>query len=250
MEEQTAKILKQFSASFGLLVLGLLVFFGAFMVHQFKLLDQQNMNQITVSGEGKVYAKPDIALVNLGVSTTGATTAEVMSKNTEKMNAVIKAVKDKGIEEKDIKTTNYNLAPLYNWTEAAGRVFQGYTLDQSLEVKIRDFSKVGEILQEAVAKGANLTNNLQFTIENPEQFKQEARAKAVEQAKEKAKNLADASGIALGKLVNVYESYYPVYDLAKGVGYGGGAIESAPAPSIQSGQTEIVVSVNLTYRVK
>src|SRR3989344_5564142 len=248
MEEQTIKILNKFAASFGLLVLGLLVFFAAYIVYQFKFLDQQNINQITVSGEGKVYVKPDIALVNLGVTTTGLTTADVIKKNTEKMNAVIKAVKDAGVEEKDIKTTNYSLSPLYNYTEAAGRVFQGYTLDQSIEVKIRDFAKVGDILQQAVAKGANLTNNLQFTIENPEQFKQEARANAVEQAKEKAKNLAEASGIVLGRLVNINESFYPYPLYERAIGLGGGVMESAP--SIQSGQTEITVTVNLTYRVK
>ena len=252
MDEQTTKVFNKFTASFGLLVIGILVFFVGQMVFNFRQLDQQNMNQVTVSGEGKVYAKPDIALVNLGVETKGQTTAEVISKNTEKMNAVTQSVKDQGVEEKDIKTTNYNLAPLYNWTEGAGRVFQGYTLTQNLQVKIRDFTKVGEILKQAVAKGANLTSNLQFTIENPEQFKQEARAKAIEQAKQNAQNLAEVSGIALGRLVNVHESNFPMYELAKGIGYGGGGIEAmaAPAPSIQPGQSEISVTINLTYQVK
>jgi len=249
MEEQTTKIFNKLSVSFGLLVLGLLVFLAGQMFYSFKALDQQNMNQITVSGQGKVYAKPDIALVSLGVETTGLTTADVISKNTEKMNAVVQAVKDAGVEEKDIQTTNYNLAPLYNWTEGAGRIFQGYTLTQNLQVKIRDFTKVGKILQDAVAKGANLTSNLQFTIENPEQFKQEARAKAIEQAKQNAQNLASSSGINLGKLVNVYENYaYPMYETSKAVGLGGAGM--APSPTIEPGQSEISITVNLTYRVR
>lgn len=252
MEQDTLKFLNKAYTLAAILVLGVLIFFVGQMVYQFKYLDQQIMNQITVSGEGKVYIKPDIAKVSLGVETTGLTTAEVIKKNTEKMNAVIQALKDQGIEEKDIQTANYSLSPLYNWTEAAGRVFQGYTLSQSINVKIRNFEKVGDILQQAVVKGANLTSNLQFTLEDPEQAKQEAREKAITAAKEKAQNLANASGINLGKIVNVYENYvYPMYDSVSIYGKGGGLeMESAPSPVIQPGETEISVTINLTYQIK
>jgi len=250
MEEQTLKFLNKVFTLAVILVLGLLIFFISQMVYQFRSLDQLNINQVTVFGEGKVYAKPDIALVNLGVETTGATTADVISKNTEKINAVTQAIKDQGVEEKDIQTTNYNLSPLYNWTEAAGRIFQGYTLTQNLQVKIRDFAKVGEILRQAVAKGANLAGNLQFTIENPEQFRQEARAKAIEQAKQNAQNLASSSGIKLGKLINIYENYYPYAVYEEAIGLGGGFAEPAPAPVIEPGQNEISVTINLTYRIR
>jgi len=252
MEEQTMKFLNKVFMLATVLVLGILVYFVGQMVYQFKFIDRQNANQITVSGEGKVYAKPDVAVVNLGVTTEGQTTADVIKSNTDKMNAVIKAVKDSGVDEKDILSTAYSLSPLYNYTEAKGRVFQGYTLDQNIEVKIRDFTKIGDILSKATAKGANLANNLQFTIDNPEQFKQEARAKAIEQAKANAQNLAKVSGIKLGKLINVYENYspYPIMYNTKALGLGGGAAESAPAPTIQPGQQEIDVTINLTYQVK
>jgi hypothetical protein len=253
METETKKfdLSNRFFIIIAILVLGVLVYFVGQMSYQFQALNQQNMNQITVTGEGKVYVKPDIALVSLGVTTTGSTTADVMERNTQKMNAVVQAVKDSGVEEKDIQTTNYSLSPLYNYTEAAGRVFQGYTLEQNLQVKIRDFEKVGDILQQAVSKGANLTSNLQFTIENPEEFRQEARTKAIEQAKANAQNLVKDSGITLGKLVNVYENYaYPMYNSTKAIGMGGATMDSAPVPTIQPGQTEIDVTINLTYRVK
>jgi len=236
-----------------ILVLGVLVYFVGQMFYQQKMIEQQNNYQITVSGEGKVYAKPDIALVNLGVTTQGSTTEDVITKNTEKMNATIKAVKDMGVEDKDVQTTTYSLSPLYNYTEAAGRIFQGYILEQDVQVKIRDFEKVGEILQKATSAGANLTGNLQFTIDDPEQFKQEARAKAIEQAKSNAENLAQTSGIKLGKIINVYENYsYPVaYDSYSKLGMGGGISETAvPSPIIQPGQQEIEITINLTYQVK
>jgi len=251
MDEQTTKFLNKIFILFTVLVLGVLVFFVGQMAYQSKLLDQQNVNQITVAGEGKIYAKPDVAIISLGVTNTATTVAEVTKSNTDKMNAVIQAVKDLKIEEKDIQTTNYNLSPLYDYTEKVGRVFRGYTLNQNVQVKIRDFTKIGDVLSQATVKGANLVGDLQFTIDNPEQLKEQARAKAIEKAKANAKNLAKESGMSLGKLINVYEnsnSYPIMYSSAK-LGMGE-AMDSAPAPTIQPGQQEINVTINLTYRVK
>ncbi len=251
MEQDTIKFLNKAFTLAAVLVAGVLVFFVGEMILQQKSLDQQSNYQITVSGEGKVYAKPDVAIVSLGFTNTGATVAAVTKNNTDKMNAVIDAVKKLGVDEKDIQTTNYNLSPLYNYTEVAGRIFQGYTLSQNIEVKIRDFTKIGDVLSQATVKGANLVNDLQFAIDNPEQFKEQARAKAIAQAKSNAQNLAKESGVNLGKIINVYENYnaYPVeYNSAKAMG--GGVAESAPAPTIQPGQQEIDITINLTYQVK
>jgi len=252
MEEKTIKFLNRVFVLSAVLVVGVLVFFVGQMVYQNKLLEQQNANQITVSGEGKVYAKPDVALVSFGVTTQGLTVAEVTKSNTDKMNAVIAAVKALKVDEKDIQTTNYSLTPLYNWTEKTGNIFQGYTLEQDVQVKIRDFTKIGDILSGATTAGANVVGGLQFTIDNPEQFKEQARAAAIAKAKANAQNLAKESGVDLGKLINVYEnsSPYPVVynSMAKDVAVGGGV--SAPVPTVQPGQQEIDVTINLTYQVK
>jgi uncharacterized protein YggE len=250
VSEQTTKFLNKVFILATILVLGVLVFFVGQMIYQVKSLDQQNANQVTVSGEGKVYAKPDVAIISLGVTTTGTTVAEVTKNNTDKMNAVIAAVKNLKIDEKDIQTTNYSLTPLYNYTEAAGRVFQGYTLNQNIQVKIRDFTKIGDVLSQATTNGANLVGDLQFVIDNPEQFREQARAKAIEQAKANVKNLAKESGIKLGKLINVYENNYsPSPIMYSAMGKGGAAPEAA-VPTVQPGQQEIDVTISLTYQVK
>lgn len=253
MEQDTIKFLNKVFLLAAVLVAGVLVFFAGQLFYQSELIDVQDNDQITVSGTGKVYAKPDVAIVSLGVSTEGSTVAYVIEKNTEKMNAAIEAVKKLGVEDKDIQTTNYNLYPEYNYTEAAGRYFQGYKLEQNVQVKIRDFTKIGDILSKATTGGVNLVGNLQFTIDDSDQIKQEARAKAIEKAKANAENLAAKSGIKLGKIINVYENYsspYPVmYDSKVAYGMGGGA-ESSVSPAIESGQQEINVTINLTYRVK
>jgi len=127
----------------------------------------------------------------------------------------------------------------------------GYTLEQDVQVKIRDFTKIGDILSQATAAGSNLVGDLQFTIDNPEQFRDQARAKAISQAKTNAQNLAKESGIGLGKIINVYEGYSSspiMYSSAKAMG--GGITDSAPVPVVQPGQQEIDVTINLTYKVK
>jgi uncharacterized protein len=273
MEEQTKNYLNKTFILASVLVAGILLFFMAQIGYQNKVIDQQNSNQITVSGEGKVYAKPDVAVVSLGVTTDGLTVAEVTKNNTEKMNAVIDAIKALKIDEKDIQTTNYSLTPYYDrevtiipavsnmssgvsssnvYTTTATKKILKYTLSQNVQVKIRDFAKVGDVLSNATAKGANLVGDLQFTIDNPEKLKEEARAKAIDQAKANAKNLAKESGISLGKIINVYENSYGysanLYS-AKAMGAGVMA-EAAPVPTIQPGQQEINVTINLTYKVR
>ena len=276
MDEQITKLLNKSFTLAAILVLGVLVFFVGQLALQNKSLSLQNANQITVSGEGKAYAKPDVAIVSFGVTTSAKTVADVTSKNTTQMNAVIAAVKKLGVADVDIQTTNYSLNPVYNTKtvyipESVGIMgigtyvppsstvvsstptLTGYTLEQDVQIKIRDFTKVGDVLSVATTSGANVVGNLQFTIDNPEQFKEQARAKAIAQAKANAQNLAKESGVGLGKLINVYENSNPypvVYNsMAKDIAVGGGV--SAPvAPTVQPGQQEIDVTINLTYQVK
>ena len=267
MEEQVLKFLNKVFMLAGVLVVGVLVFFVGEILLQNKSINQQSNFQITVSGQGKVYAKPDVAVVSLGVTTQAKTVADVTKSNTDKMNAVIEAVKKLGVEDKDIETTNYSLNPVYDsysvpmsasssapmiYPIRTGTTLTGYKLEQNVQVKIRDFTKISDILAQSTASGANLVGNLQFTIDNPEQFKEQAKAKAIAQAKQNAKNLEKESGISLGKLINVYENYnYPEIYSSKAVGMGGSSMDSvAPAPTIQPGQQEINVTINLTYQVK
>ena len=267
MDEQLKVFIMRGQLMVAILILGILVFFVGQIILQNKSIGLQNQNQVTVSGEGKVYAKPDVALISLGVTTTGKTVADVTKSNTDKMNAVIAAVKALKVDDKDIQTTNYNLTPNYENTtiytpvpmmypiSSGGSVItkpvlKGYSLEQDVQVKIRDFTKIGDILSQATASGANLVGDLQFTIDNPEQFHEQARAEAIKQAKSNAQNLANESGVNLGKLINVYEGYNPgpiMYNSMKTTGLA--APEAASVPTIQPGQQEIDVTINLTYQV-
>jgi len=235
----------------------------------FSALPKNMPHEITVSGEGKAYLKPDVAMVSFGVSTQEMKSQDAVNKNNEKMNAVIAAVKAAGVEEKDIQTTYYNLTPLYDYPpviypmgpvrsdmavgapsyEGGGRVFRGYALEQQVSVKIRNFDIINTVLDKATAAGANTVGQLNFTVDNPEKARSEARAAAIKNAKEKLDMLAKDSGLRVGKLVNISEGYgggYPMY-AASPI-----AMEKSDtiAPDIQVGQQEINVSVTLTYQVR
>jgi len=214
-------------------------------------LPGQEPRELVVSSTGKIYTVPDIATVSISVVNEGNEQSDIpamIQKNTEKMNAIIDEIKKLGIDEKDIKTTQYNLEPRYNWTEYQGQIFLGYRITNTILVKIRDFTKIGSVLTKATEGGATSIGSISFTIEDPEKARQEAREKAIEQAKTKAENIAKASGLRLVKLLNVSESYYPYY-------YGGAEMlkeAAAPAtePEIQPGQQEVSIMVYLTYRVR
>jgi len=213
---------------------------------------KETENTITVSATGEVYAKPDLALTSFSVVSEAKTVAEAMAENTAKINDVVAFIKGQGVEEKDLKTTGFNISPRYEWdTEWRNRTLVGYEIRQTLEVKIRDMEKIGAIIQGATEKGANEISNLQFTIDNQDELKAQAREEAITEAKTKAKELAEQLGIKLVKIVNFAEStnypYYYNYALEKAAGMGGG---EESAPQIETGENKIEVSVSIIYAIK
>jgi len=207
-------------------------------------------NSISVSETGEVFAVPDLGIITLSVISEAKTVASAMSDNTENMNSIIQAMKDQGIEDKDLKTTSFNVNPRYNYTENyRERILAGYEVSQNLQVKIRDLDKVGDVIQRATDSGANDISQLQLTVDNKDELKEEARKQAIEKAKAKAKELTSQLGVKLGKVITFNENtsspYYPMMFEASmdSVGKGGGV------PDIQAGENKISVSVNVTYEI-
>lgn len=227
-------------------------------IKQSKYIGQEieSKNTITVSGTGEIYAKPDLALATFSVQTEKKTVAQAMTENTKKMNQVIDFMKQAGIEEKDLKTTNFNIYPLYEYrTETSiipvtgRRVLVGYEIIQSLEVKMRDLEKVGQIIEGATEAGANQVGDLQFTIDQEDELKKQARQEAISKAKAKAEEIVDQLGINLVRIVSFNESsaapsYYEALKEA-GLGIGGGG----EVPQIETGENKIEVTVSITYEI-
>lgn len=145
-----------------------------------------NPTQYTVSfsADGKTFAKPDIGQITVAVKTDRMNQAvSAVKANTEKMNKVIAKLKDLGIAEKDIKTTNYRLNPVYDYTQSTGKsVLGGYEVYQEVAIKIRNLDKIGEVIEATTTVGANQVGNVAFTIDDPEEVRKVARAEAVAKA--------------------------------------------------------------------
>lgn len=202
---------------------------------------------IAINGEGKITAVPDIARISVGLITEGRDIATLQRQNTEKMNNLIAAVKQLGVAEKDIQTTNYSIYPKYDYTNG-GSILSGYTVNQNATVKVRDLSKVGAIFAKVGEIGANQVSGPDFTIDDPTALRDQARLDAITDAQTKAEALARSLGMKLGRVVGFSESGggspAPMYDLARGMG---GA--EAVAPKIQAGELDITSDVSLIFEI-
>lgn len=232
------------------LVAVVLLFLGFRVAEMWRTITGNYPREITFEGQGTAYVTPDIATVQLGVTSEGETSESVVTQNTVKMNAVMAEIKARGIEEKDIQTTSYSLYPKYDWSEEGGSEQDGYTLSQTVTVTIRDFTKIGDLLAATTKAGANTVSGVTFEVDDPETAKTMAREEAVEAAKAKAKSVAEATGLNLGRMVNYYE-YSDYY--GKGGFYGESMMADAsasPVPNIEPGQEEVNLNVSLTFRVR
>lgn len=223
-----------------------------------------SFRSFSVSGEGKVTAVPDVAQVNFSVLTEGnKDLGSLQQQNTEKMNKALAFLKEQGVEEKDIKTQQYNISPRYQYYSCPAQTYSaqpcppadivGYSVNQNVEVKIRDFAKIGAVLGGLVENGANTVSQLVFAIDDPTAVEMEARKEAMEKAKIKAEEMAEAGDFKVGRLLGVDESnYYPRPMMYKeALGMGGAAMDSAAAaPSIQPGSQEVTVNVMLRYEIR
>lgn len=208
---------------------------------------------ITIDGMGKVTAKPDVAVINLGVQTEGLTVKETQKNNTLKMNAIVSAVKALGVEDKDLQTSNYNLSPKIDWRDGKQNII-GYTINQNLTVKLRDLDKSGDVLSKAAELGMNQSGGIQFTIDEPKTLQERARTLAIEDARKKADQLAKELGLRIVKVVTFSEGSYggaypPVPMFAKAQ-MNSSIDQAVPSPDIQSGSLDVVSNVNVTFEVR
>lgn len=208
---------------------------------------------ISVSGEGKAAAVPDIAELSFGITIQRQPTAKAaMDQLGKGMTAILDAVKKAGIPETDIKTESLSLNPAYDWNEGR-QIMRGFDATQSLRVKVRDLDKVSDVLAAATNAGANQAGGVNFIVDDPEKSRAEARQEAIELAQQKAVTLAAQLGMSLGKLKNFSEGggYVPpvIYGRGGGMAMDSKAMEVMPTP-LPAGEQEVNVQVTLTYELK
>ena len=216
-------------------------------------------NTISVNGEGEVFAVPDIATFMVSVDELKATVAEAQEVATGKINKVISYLKAQGVEERDLKTVNYSVYPEYEYQNQVctqygcppgKQILKGYRVNQTLSVKVRNTKKAGELLTGVGEFGVTNVSGLDFTIDDEDALQQEARKKAISDAKEKAASLAKDLDVTLVRIVSFSESGqqpYPIfYGKAEGLGMGGDRI----APEVPVGENKIVSNVSITYEIR
>jgi uncharacterized protein len=211
---------------------------------------EQAEHTIAINGTGKVSSKNDLAVTTVGFSNVDKDVAKAQEANRKVMDPLMKELKSMGIEEKDLQS-NYTIYPEYDYS-TAGTQLRGFRVTNNVTIKIRDLTKITAVLGLPSKYGANEVSGLSFTIDDPENLRTEARTKAVADAKNKAKKLAESLGVTLGEVVS-YSDYDtapipPIYygrDMAmvkEGLGMGG-------PTEIATGTGEISTNVTIVYRI-
>lgn len=200
-----------------------------------------------VSGTGKNAAAPDTAIISLGVTQSSSSVLDAQNKTNQSSKRIIDGLKKLGIPEKNIKTTNYSINPDYSYDVGSAKI-TGYSVTQNLEVKV-PIEKTNQAVDASTLNGANLVGNITFSLNDDKLagLENTARKEAVEKAKKKAEGLSRASGIKLGKIINVVESVgqipRPIFlegDKAQGS-------TNSELSNITPGETNVEVTITLTY---
>lgn len=212
---------------------------------------------IWVSGTGEVTVTPDIATLQLGSEAQEASVAEAYARSSEAMDKIMKALSDGGLAEKDIQTQYFRVRQRTDWDrEKQEEIIVGYQVTNTVVARIRDIGQVGAIIAAVVEAGGDLIriNRLDFSVDDPSVYYEEARKKAMADAKAKAERLAELAGLTLGPPTFVSEfvqqtRYGGVYYSA---GMAGGPMPvpaPAPPPSISPGEMKVSLSVQVAYGI-
>ncbi|WP_347312777.1 SIMPL domain-containing protein [Defluviimonas sp. SAOS-178_SWC] len=204
---------------------------------------------ISVTGEGRVEAAPDMATISLGVTNDAGTAAEAMAANSDAVRAVIERLTAAGVEERDIQTSGLSLGPRYDYGRSDGTppTIVGYSASNMVTVRVRALDTLGGVLDAVVAGGANTLNGLSFGIAEDREVMDEARTRAVADAARKAGLYANAAGVRLGRVLSISEAgaYQPPMPMAMAEA---GFAKSAAVP-VAPGEVNIVASVSVVYEI-
>ena len=234
------------------LVLAIVGLCGCATPGQVNLVTQEE--GIWVTSEGEVMAAPDIATLRLGIAAQAATVAEAQSEATEAMTKVMDALIDNGVAENDIQTQHFSIYQVTRWDrENEEEVVIGYRVTNMVTAKIREIDKeidkAGTIIDAVTEAGGDLTriDGISFSVDDPSAYYEEAREKAIADAKAKAEQLAELAGVTLGKPTYISEGTHippPIY-------FRGADVVEAAAPEtpISPGEIEISLTIQVAYAI-
>ena len=204
---------------------------------------------VTVSATGTVSAEPDEATISTGVTSEAKTAREALAKNTDAMKKVIAELKAKGVEPKDIQTTQFNVEPVYVYPqEGKPPNITGYRVTNAVGMRVRKLDSLGDVLDQLVTVGANQMNGISFEVSKAETLKDDARKEAMANALRRAKLFASAGGAELGEIVQISEDV--TYAGPQPVMFGRAKAMSAEAVPVERGSQMLEARVTATWKLK
>lgn len=208
----------------------------------------QKSTTFDVTAEGKVTVKPDVAFVSAGIKAQAQTVKGVQDQINSVINNVSQAVKDLGVDSKDIQTISYNINPDYDYSSSPAKI-KGYSAHTTLSIKVREIDKINGVIDAATVSGANEVSGVRFDVDDKAKAQNEAREKAVAEAKKKAQDAAKIAVFKLGRIVNYYET-----DYGSSVPYSASNIRTfdiaaEKTTQVEPGTSEVRLTVTISYEI-
>ncbi|MCM3719915.1 SIMPL domain-containing protein [Fictibacillus phosphorivorans] len=207
--------------------------------------EESRPNRLTVTGEGSVSEVPDQAMITIGVITENMNLSTAQSENAAKTSSVIQSLMSSGIAQQDIQTSTYRIEPQYTY-ENGQQTFRGYRVEHQLQVTIKDIQKTGQIIDQAVANGANSVSSIQFSVTNPDAFYNQALTAAIHNAQQKAVAMAQALQVTLQPVpISVQELSQPLPPPP--IPFQAATLAQGAGTPIQPGENKITATVKIEY---
>jgi uncharacterized protein len=213
-------------------------------------LPTQQRGTMTVQGTGEVFLVPDIAYISIGVESRAEQVNEALNANNAQAEQIASALREMGVDERDIQTSAFNVYPMQEYTpmgEFSGLV---YVVNNTVNITVRNLQILGEMLDAVVMAGANNIQGIQFDVSDKEEAIKEGRRLAIANARLTAQELADAAGVELGELKNlvVYSNNNPI-PVFEGKAYGGLGSAASSVPTA-AGQMVLIFNADMTFELK
>jgi uncharacterized protein len=208
---------------------------------------------LSVAGTAEVSVAPDICYMTFSTETRSRSAIQAYRENNAAMTTITDAVKKQGVEPKDLQTARFTIAPEYHYEKSPNRrVFDGYRVTNTLNVKVRKLDKVSNVLDAAMEAGTNNIEQVTFTVENPKKYTADARVEALKAARAKAEKIAEVTGVKLGRPLSISENepggwgrYYAQANVA---------LDRAEPASmdmpVEPGEMKLTHTVNITYEIE
>ncbi len=216
---------------------------------------EQARRTLSLSGHGEVAAKPDIAIVRLGVEKQAREARQALHMASEAMTAVFAVLRERwNVAEKDMMTSGFSVTPQYVHPKKAyerkqGPKLVGYRVSNMLTVRVRDLKALGGILDDLVRSGSNRISGISFTIDDPQPLRDEARRRAVRDALRKARLYAEEAGFDLGPVLNMSERGGSMPRPVMLDGIRAMAAKAIPVP-VAPGERTISADVSITWEIR